>query len=120
MAVGCVRFEIGADLSTPQHVQWLQVTQTTDSFGDRITNSANFPVGGTFQCRIQPADNDILDLFSKRGALQHYIVYILDDVQFTYDDLLVDTSDSRKFAVRDWRSRQDIQNAMVILCEIQP
>lgn len=115
-SVGAVRFVVGKD-----EVDWRQVNQQTNVFGDRITDPATFPLGGHFVCRVQPADNSILDLFGKRGAVQHYIVYLLSDQQFTFGDLLIETTNAnRKFVIRDWRSREDIQNAMLILCEVLP
>lgn len=115
-SVGAVRFIIG-----PDRVDWKKLNQTTNAFGDRITDPNTFTIGGVFSCRVQPADNTILDMFGKRGALQHYVVYLLSDQQFTFGDLLIQTNAAnRKFIIRDWRSREDIQNAMVILCEVLP
>lgn len=114
--VGCVRFTVG-----PDQVDWRQTNQQTNAFGDRITDPNTFPLGGVLACRVQPADNTILDQFGKRGAMQHYAVYVLSDAKFTYGDLLIQTNaNNRKFIIRDWRSREDIQNAMTILAEVLP
>jgi len=113
---GCVAFTIG-----PDQVDWRQTSQQTNVFGDRITDPNTFPLGGVFPCRVQPADNTILDMFGKRGALQHFVVYLLTDEKFTYGDLFIQTNaNNRKFVIRDWRDREDIQNAMMVLCEVLP
>jgi hypothetical protein len=116
IACGCLRMTVG-----PDQVDWRKVAQNTNVFGDRITDVTMFPLGGVFPCRVQPADNTILDQFGKRGAMQHYVVYVLTDEQFTYGDLLIQTNAAnRKFVIRDWRSREDIENAMMVLCEVLP
>lgn len=116
LSLGCVL------LSVDSHsVEWRKVKQQTNVFGDRVTARNNFDSGGTFNCRIQPATNDVLDIFGKRGLLGHYIVFTLADEQFKFGDLLVDHDDNdRTYVIRDWRSREDIQNANMILCEVQP
>jgi hypothetical protein len=102
-------------------VDWKKFIQTTDAYGDRVTDPANFTFGGHYPARIQPATSADIDLLGKRGISGHFMIYVLPDLDVHYGDLIVDTlHDNATYKVVGWRSKQNLASAFVILGEQQP
>jgi len=100
-------------------IDWRQVSQGTNVYGDRLTNS--FPLKGHYPARIQPATAEILDILGKRGLLNHYVCYVVPDLELSYGDLIVDTSNQNAtYKIVSWKSKQDLACALAILLEKLP
>ena len=114
----CRRVDI---LGLLNQVDWRRVNQTTNVYGDRITDPTTFPLMGHYPARIQPARAEVLDILGKRGLLNHYEIYVLPDLALSYGDLIIDTLNGNlAYKVVSWDSKQDLACALRIIAELVP
>jgi hypothetical protein len=103
-------------------VDWRIVNQTTDSYGDRITDPTTFVLGaGGLPARIQPMPPRVADRLRKRGFVARFHCYVLPDLALTFGDIIIDTSNNnQQYKVVSWESKQDLACALKITVEIMP
>lgn len=102
-------------------VDYRPVVNTVDAYADRIADFTLFPTVGHYPARIQPASAEILDRMGKRGFLGHYVIYLLNDLNVSFGDIFVDTSNQNAvYKSVAWRGKQTLASAFEVLAEIQP
>jgi hypothetical protein len=98
-------------------VDYLAHVDATDKYADLIRNPLTYPVKiAAIPARIQPVTAAMADYLGLREFKNHWVVYVLVDINLSYGDVLRDNN-GVYYKVLSWQSREELANAFEIICE---